>query len=690
MPLGAKKLITQPEVVRPSMNGEQGRGAWHPQAQVLGETRRNASDFVATSLRLRNGNMSGFAATSKRLRGGNISDAVRLRHRLLKRAGTSATRWRQDDWRTRMRSGVSDVDIEIIQRILRRQQVEEQMARQPQGLVQGDSRQPVVMASPCASTPHRHQPTSVQHNGSVKSRDDPLPTVHEACSFEGKRGRGWWLASPKTDPSPLRVSVLTMVKNAVALLRDWVPYHLLLGIAHIYVVNNDCGAEAAEYGRCSTLKSYVHSGAVTLIDAAFRCRNVGRASMMGALAEQLMLLHYANAATPEDAARAADAAENEWILQIDPDEYVVLPAWDRAAAYFGKLLHVQPTVDSVLLPWRVFGTSFRANNTENGSLIANYQLRLPLALTLQGMTQLIDRQKRLDQINPFLGKEAVRLAALGNHSRCTDSSAAHEHLCKTTFDWISYRALAGANGSVVPRLAPVRAAVASAFIHHYTYLSDADWARKKERGRPRRGANFSRRRGVVDSLFSAVRDATILERVRLLAQAAHRWSAEPALARRCAAALQRGDGHFGPATDRAEIATVAPHAAARAALQTARVRHAAQDKEESALWFILHWAESGHSKSVLPREVASSLGAPPNETAREQTAARWLSARWSNSTAIRRNATAAIVHAVEGFAQQCMSDDGTTVIRQNGMTTRAQWNRQALCTGWTSLEEEQI
>ncbi len=55
-----------------------------------------------------------------------------------------------------------------------------------------------------------------------------------------------------------------MVKDAVALLRDWVPYHLLLGVSHIYVVNNDCGAAAEEYGHCSTLKPYMDAGAVTL------------------------------------------------------------------------------------------------------------------------------------------------------------------------------------------------------------------------------------------------------------------------------------------------------------------------------------------------------------------------------------------------------------------------------------------
>ena len=180
-------------LAQPSMPGDQRRWSWHPQARVRGENRRNASDFAATSMRLPRGNLSGVVATSERLRGGNTSDAMRLRHRLLRRAGASAIR-RQDDGRTRIRSRVSDMDIEIIQRILRRQQIEEQMARRPRGLVPEDGRRPVIMTSPCTAAQNRRLKITDQHNGSAKSRGEPLPpTVHEACAFEGERGKGWWL-----------------------------------------------------------------------------------------------------------------------------------------------------------------------------------------------------------------------------------------------------------------------------------------------------------------------------------------------------------------------------------------------------------------------------------------------------------------------------------------------------------------
>ena len=589
----------------------------------------------------------------------------RLRGRALKLLNrTSSLKRRHEDTRSRINRGVNDADVDVLHRVLRRRRFEEQHRLATNG----------------------SSSTSCPDFGDVTVA---TPTVHQACSTTGSQGRRWWDdSSPST--SSLRISVLTMVKGAVTLLRDWVPYHLLAGVAHIYLVNNDCGAAAEEYGRCSGLRPYMDAGAVTLIDTVFRCRQVGRANVMGALSEQLIRVIYGDVSGPAGAARARVAAERQWILQIDPDEYVVLPPHARAAEYFGRLLRLHSAADAVNLPWRVFGTSFRANNTRHGSIIANYRLRLPLALTLQGMTQLVDRQKSFDQINPFLGKEIVRVAALGNRSRCADASAAHEHACSIGFEWVTHEAHIETDGSRVPRLAPVRAAIAEVFIHHYTFLSDKDWVNKKERGRPRRGSKFSRRRGGVDELFSAVYDATLLDRVRLLAHSAVSWSAEPALARRCAASLQRGDSHFeGHAAVVSESIGVgqsaSPLALARAAWEAARARHATQAKEPAALWFVQHWSESGHSKSTLPLELARDLGAVPNETASEQAAAHWLANRWTSDARVRRVTTDAITEAVEGFAKACRGETPGVAhgVAEENIPTRT-------CAGWTDLHREQI
>ena len=120
------------------------------------------------------------------------------------------------------------------------------------------------------------------------------------------------------------------------------------------------------------------------------------------------------------------------------------------------------------------------------------------------------------------------------------------------------------------------AAVAAAFIHHYTFMSDEEWARKKQRGRPRKGVKFARRQGDVDPLFSAVYDTTLTDRFKLLAENAAQWSARPALARRCAASLMRSDSHFDE-----RKGGFAVLAQARAALPASAGAHA---RVASVLW----------------------------------------------------------------------------------------------------------
>ena len=145
------------------------------------------------------------------------------------------------------------------------------------------------------------------------------------------------------------------------------------------------------------------------------------------------------------------------------------------------------------------------------------------------------------------------------------------------------------------------AAAANAFIHHYTFLSAEDWARKKLRGRPRKGTKFARRQGEVDPLFSAVYDTTILDRLALLADGADEWSAHPSLARRCAASLQRGDGHFEPLS--------APLAAAAAVRAAARKDAAAASRGASVRWLLERWAGSGHeSRAPVVARVPTALG----------------------------------------------------------------------------------
>ena len=217
-----------------------------------------------------------------------------------------------------------------------------------------------------------------------------LGTLHGACSGNSTSAPWWWWdahSQQKPEANPLRLNILTMVKDAQRLLREWVPYHLLLGAAHIYIVNNDCDGALSTYSGCATLQPYIKVGAVTFIDTEFKCRRVTRGPLLSALSLELL----------RQSTEEKFPTEQEWVLEIDPDEYVVLPPGVRLPGFLNAMVRKHPDLDSIPLPWRIFGTSFRANHTNEGSLIANYRLRLPLALSLETMVRLVESQKDLVQ-----------------------------------------------------------------------------------------------------------------------------------------------------------------------------------------------------------------------------------------------------------------------------------------------------
>ena len=468
-----------------------------------------------------------------------------------------------------------------------------------------------------------------------------------------------WAPPPQKRRSLVaRLSLLTMVKDAHLLLREWIPYHFQLGVAHAYVVNNDCGDAASWYGSCEGLRPYVDAGLVTLLDPAFRCRRIGRAVLLGALSDELMR------------STNSSRSEHEWLLEIDPDEYLVLPPASRVPDFLR--VHARNS-DSVPLPWRIFGTSFRRNATVLGTIGANYRLRLPLALTFDGVVRLVESQKARDQVHPFLFKEAVRLAALGDIERCRDAHGAHGHLCGRNLDWVAARKRPPAESTprVSEEQAPLPAAVAAAFIHHYTFLSADEWERKKLRGRPRKGMKFSRRRGSVDPLFSAVYDTTLTDRLKILADDAASWSANPRLARQCASSLQHADQHFADLTDESTLLALARTARENARAQTARGGAAA--RHAAAHWFLERWAQSGHT-SRAPVAAARALGSRANESSQ---AAQWLLERWNGtlSDADRTSATNVIASVVGAYPEEC---------------DRPGHKRAAECAGWAGAVQERV
>jgi hypothetical protein len=69
------------------------------------------------------------------------------------------------------------------------------------------------------------------------------------------------------------VGALAIFKNEAPYLREWIEYHLLIGVQHFWLVSNDCENEAESN---STLAPYISAGIVTL-DRRYVCaRNFQR------------------------------------------------------------------------------------------------------------------------------------------------------------------------------------------------------------------------------------------------------------------------------------------------------------------------------------------------------------------------------------------------------------------------------
>ena len=356
--------------------------------------------------------------------------------------------------------------------------------------------------------------------------------LHAACSAAGR----WWHHDATDQGGSVagrrtRVLVMVMVKDAVEHLVEWVPYHLILGIHHFYIVNNDCGIAAQAYDSCDALRPYIDAGVVTLEDHAMRCPKASRAVVLGEAA-----LRFAT----------KPSSAEDWILKLDPDEYLVLPPGERVADF---LRNHAPQIDSIVLPWKTFGTSFRVHRPEIGSVIANYRSRVPLTLPFRQLMLLLGRQNGRNQVNPYLFKDIVRVRSLLS---CNDTFAAHRHLCRQELWWGAHTMGISLQKQGLPHELPLEATmglsalVAPAWLNHYTYLSSEDWERKKLRGRPRASpTNESERRvGDVEAILSSVEDMQITKRLGKLARSATAWTPLALALHNCSATLREGDSHF--------------------------------------------------------------------------------------------------------------------------------------------------
>lgn len=123
------------------------------------------------------------------------------------------------------------------------------------------------------------------------------------------------------------VSLCMIFKNEAPYLREWLEYHILLGVDHFYLYNNNSDDDFAE-----VLSPYIREGRVTLVDWE---RN------------------YCQVGAYEHCYKAS-REETRWLGFIDADEFLNLSFEAGDAKTFFAKYEAWP---SLFLFWRMFGTS---------------------------------------------------------------------------------------------------------------------------------------------------------------------------------------------------------------------------------------------------------------------------------------------------------------------------------------------
>ncbi len=124
-----------------------------------------------------------------------------------------------------------------------------------------------------------------------------------------------------------RVSICAVFKDEAEILKEWVEYHLIVGVEHFYLYNNN-----SSDGFMEILTPYINRGVITLIDWPM---------------QQGQLAAYNDAINRY-------SHETKWMGFIDLDEFVVPK---KADTVYDFLKQFDSKAGAVLIYWRVFGSS---------------------------------------------------------------------------------------------------------------------------------------------------------------------------------------------------------------------------------------------------------------------------------------------------------------------------------------------
>lgn len=148
------------------------------------------------------------------------------------------------------------------------------------------------------------------------------------------------------------VSICSIFKNEAPYLKEWIEFHLIVGINHFYMYNNNSSDDFN-----LILKPYIERGIVTLIDwpknqAQMECYKD-------------CINNYKN--------------ETKWLGFIDIDEFVTPIKYDNVYEF---LKPFEKNRGSVLIYWKMFTTSGKIDRDINGLVIEDFTISWPKLMNI--------------------------------------------------------------------------------------------------------------------------------------------------------------------------------------------------------------------------------------------------------------------------------------------------------------------
>lgn len=149
------------------------------------------------------------------------------------------------------------------------------------------------------------------------------------------------LSARKYEEKKYNITICAIFKNEALYLKEWIEYHLIIGVEHFFMYNNNSSDDYL-----SILQPYIDRGIVTLIDWPY---------------QQGQMKAYIDCINNR-------RSESKWIGFIDLDEFIV-PNKDNNICDFLKKFENRPAVK---LYWQLFGSSGKIDRDRTGLVTEDF------------------------------------------------------------------------------------------------------------------------------------------------------------------------------------------------------------------------------------------------------------------------------------------------------------------------------